>query len=180
MNPGPGPVDTQRTVPAPPAFNPVNPFGFGADNSSSGSSWQAPPVSTGRQGGWFERNTLKQGKNWSFLYIGGAIDFFFAAMLAVWLHYGDMSWNLWFWSFLIAWTVRYLCAAIKKRWIAFPLAAALSFYWFLGSWAFATALREALHQFEPIPPYIIALLVACAAVLFHFQYVRENKKSARR
>src|SRR5579884_125668 len=175
----PGPIDIQRTVPAPPAFNPANPFDFGAGNSSSGSSWQAPPTPTNRGGGWFERNTLKQSKNWSFLYIGGAIDFFFAAMLAVWLHYGDMSWNLWFWGFLIAWTVRYLCAAIKKRWIAFPLAAALSFYWFLGSWAFATALRDVLNQFEPVPPYIIGLLVACAAVLFHFQYVR-NRKAARR
>ncbi len=171
-------IDYQRTIPASSAFNPADPFGAG--NASSGSPWQRPLAPAGRQGGWFERNTLKQGKNWSFLYVGGAIDFFFAAMLAVWLHYGDMSWNLWFWGFLIAWTVRYLCAAIKKQWIAFPLAGALSFYWFLGSWAFATALRDALHQFEPVPPYIIALLVACAAVLFHFQYVRTVKKSARR
>ena len=124
---------------------------------------------------WFDRNFMKQSKNQFFLYGGGIVDFLFAVALGFWLNDGNLSWNLWLGSFVVAWLVRALCAGVKPKYLAFPLALALAFYWFIGSWALGTVFQNII-KFEPVPPHIIALLVGFAGLVLHIRYVIDKKR----
>ncbi len=119
-----------------------------------------------RRAKWFDWHNAFGFKNRLFLFGGGFVDF----ILAVILGRGLLSWDVWLFSLLSAWTLRLLCAATGRKYLAIPLALALVLYWFLGSWAAGIAFNITF-----VPPHIIAILVLFFAGFMHWLYVNKKK-----
>lgn len=157
------PLHNAPTIPAQSGTSPFSPF-------------STPSTSTGepkKPARWLDFRGALGFKNRLFLFGGGIIDFILAVVLALWLHAGDLSWDLWLGSLVYAWGLRFLCASISKKYLAVPLALFLAFYWFLGGWAFGTLFDAVLHV-EVVPPHIIAILSLLASAIVHLLYA--NKK----
>lgn len=190
-------VDTNRLILPDPAggnstpHNPLAaniPSGRRDSNASTVAAQPGSPILGSSQSGsmsgqrkrtmWFNRSFLKDRKNRRFVYGGGTIDFILAVALGIWLNVGaggagDLSWDLWLGSMLIAWSVRALCAGLTQKQICMTLALALTFYWFVGSWALGTIATLQVHI---IPSHIIAILAFLAGLFVHFRYVLNTKK----
>ncbi|HTK12136.1 MAG TPA: protein kinase [Ktedonobacteraceae bacterium] len=179
-NPAPGSsggsnaINSSSTIPA-------TPGGFSFSSTGSSGSRAHTPHSHSQARwytSWLNPRFLKDSKNQSFFYGGSAVDFVLAVALGVLLNPSnapDSGWYVWFFSFIIALFLRSLCVALKKRYFALFFATCLIIYWFMGSWALAINLRNAI-KLEPVPPLIIALITLVISLLLHINYVLKNKQ----
>jgi hypothetical protein len=189
MNP-PGNGNQMPPIQAPPVMGSDDPFILRGNNTTYpapnaetikadpyalSSSTYTSRTTSKKRFKWFDRQFFKYEKNRFFVYGGALIDFVFAVALGIWLHAGDLSWNLWLGSLLIALAVRTLCAGLAQKNICALLAVALGFYWFMGSWALATIGILGFRSYI-IPPHIVAILVGVAGLIMHILYVLKNKK----
>lgn len=166
-------INNGYTIPAQPWAGGANPFGGPPPAGSVNTT--GPKQQRSWFADWFDRRFLKQPKNSFFVFGGGIVDFLFAIALGIWLNGGDISWDLWFASFLAALLFRLPCAAVKSKNIALVLVGPLVFYWFIGSWALGTVLHNAT-KLEPIPPHIIALVLGSIGLFMHVRYVLNKKR----